>query len=1766
MKRVNFPRIPKRAYIILAFLFVVGLFFSNPVKVSAATVSGTARQDAFGGSPIPALTQVSLLVDGGSLQTYTTTGNGQFSFTGVTLSSSSIITLFVEGGSNRGVTVIHSDTSNLSNMDIYQDYIVIRNENGTSAVTLADLDTANNNDPDITAMYTNSATPTFASGKVLYVYPGASFSPGGTLNISGHLEIQSGATLNAGSSTINLTGNFINAGTFTHSGTFNLTNNSNGGTQTITPTSATTFSTLSRVENTDDFNSSIFINGDITISTALVLNGTDANDMIFLANGFFTPANLTFTGSSTFSGDYLDVSNSTVVDNSSGITLPLSPANSSSTDGGTTGWFGADATAPIISQVTPVTTPTNNQTPSYTFTTNEAGTISYGGSCTSATTSASVGSNTITFSTLSAGTYSNCTITVTDASSNASSPLSVTSFTIDLTAPTVTNITSSTNNGSYKAGQSISVQVTFSESVTVTGTPQLTLETGGTDRTINYVSGSPGATLTFTYTIQAGDTSSDLDYVGTTSLALNSGTIRDSATNNATLTLYSPGGGSPGAGSLAVNKALVIDTTAPTISEVTPVSTPTSDPTPNYTFTTDEAGTITYGGSCSSVTTSALSGSNTITFLSLSDGTYSNCTITVTDTATNASNTLAVTTFVVDASVPTITNITSSTDNGSYNLGDPISIQVTFSESVTVASGTPQLTLETGTTDRTINYVSGSPGTTLTFTYTIQAGDTSSDLDYVGTTSLTLNGATIRDAGNNNATLTLYAPGGGSPGAGSLAVNKALIIDTTTPTISEVTPVTTPTADPTPSYTFTTNEAGTASYGGDCSTTSSASVSSGSNTISFNTLSSATHSNCTVTVTDGAGNASTPLSVTSFTVDADAPRVASISTNKADGTYTIGEVIDIDVTFSEAVSDLGGGVAVTLETGDTDRTCSFAMVTSITGTCNYTVQSGDTTSDLSGTVSGTIVDQVGNALVNFTPTGNNINTNHAIVIDTTNPSISTFSPADNATGVSLNANLIMTFDGPVTVGTGNITIKTTTGNTTVETIDVTSGLVTGGGTAIITINPSTTLTGLTEYYVLVDATAFDDVATNSYAGIASTTAWSFTTSDGTAPTITNVSSDKTNGSYTVGEVIDIDVTFSEAVTSTGNVTVTLETGTTDRTCTFTVSNASTGTCNYTVQTGDTTSDLTVNTISGTIADQSSNAMTDFNPITNLAANKALVIDTTAPTISEVTPVTTPTTNQTPSYTFTTNEGGTITYGGSCTSGTPSASVGSNTIAFSTLGDGTYSNCTIRVTDAVGNLSNLLTVTTFVVDINTPTVSNVTSSPTSGAYKLGQTVTIHVVFSEAVTVASGTPQLTLETGATDRTINYVSGSPGTTLVFTYTVQAGDTASDLDYTGTTALALNGATIRDVVAHNATLTLATPGASGSLGANANNIIDTTAPVISEVTPVTTPSTDATPNYVFTTDEAGTISYGGSCSSGTTSASVGSNTITFSSLSNGTYSNCTIIVTDVATNASNTLSVTEFIMSAASASSGGSSGGGGGAPLVCWAGTTGIYPNCVTTTVPVCAPGQLYSTTTGQPCNASVVPASVVPVVPVAPNLIPSAECTAIIKYPIVLGKDNLPADVNNLVTFLNTYEGERLVLDGVYNIDDMAAVNRFQVKYWDEIIAPFGGKTTTGNVGNYTKGKINAMNCAKNIGCPFFTGVQKYKTTGGEQLTRIQTYLNLLMGANLQENSYNLKVFNAIKAYQTVYKTKILKPYGLSRGTGNWGVTTVKTANEMVGCIQK
>ena len=122
-------------------------------------------------------------------------------------------------------------------------------------------------------------------------------------------------------------------------------------------------------------------------------------------------------------------------------------------------------------------------------------------------------------------------------------------------APSVNYVTASTADGTYTVGDTVEITVQFSEEVDVTGTPQLTLETGTTNRIVDYVSGTGTDTLSFVYTVQAGDTSADLDYLNFNALELNGGTIEDSIDQAADLTLPPPGA----ADSLGANKAIVIN-------------------------------------------------------------------------------------------------------------------------------------------------------------------------------------------------------------------------------------------------------------------------------------------------------------------------------------------------------------------------------------------------------------------------------------------------------------------------------------------------------------------------------------------------------------------------------------------------------------------------------------------------------------------------------------------------------------------------------------------------------------------------------------------------------------------------------------------------------------------------------------------------------------------------------------------------------------------------------------------------------------------------------------------------------------------------------------------------------------------------------------------------------------------------------------------------------------------------------------------------------
>ncbi len=123
-----------------------------------------------------------------------------------------------------------------------------------------------------------------------------------------------------------------------------------------------------------------------------------------------------------------------------------------------------------------------------------------------------------------------------------------------------------------------------------------------------------------------------------------------------------------------------------------------------------------------------------------------------------------------------ITGVSSVDPTGAYDEGKIISIEVRFNGPaiVNTTHGTPTLALNSG---GSASYESGSGTDTLTFTYSVRAGDTSSRLDYPATTALALNGGRISGEGKPDpARLTLPATGTSS------LFNQDIVIDTTPPT------------------------------------------------------------------------------------------------------------------------------------------------------------------------------------------------------------------------------------------------------------------------------------------------------------------------------------------------------------------------------------------------------------------------------------------------------------------------------------------------------------------------------------------------------------------------------------------------------------------------------------------------------------------------------------------------------------------------------------------------------------------------------------------------------------------------------------------------------------------------------------------------------------------------------------------------------------------------------------------------------------------------
>ena len=402
---------------------------------------------------------------------------------------------------------------------------------------------------------------------------------------------------------------------------------------------------------------------------------------------------------------------------------------------------------------------------------------------------------------------------------------------IDGDRPGVDSVMSPTANGTYGIGDSIRIEARFDENVVVAktgGTPRIKIETGSTDRYAAYDAAASTAAdiLAFTYGVEEGDVSADLDYHTDRMIDLNGGTIKDEAGNNARTILPAPG-----TDGLLDGQAsrLAVDGVRPAVDSVSSpdddgtygigaainvtvrfaedVAVDTAGGTPYLELETgetdrragyvsgspgrdllfrytvaenDTAADLDYSGASAlalnggSITDDPAGNAATAASLSLSG-------LSGQDTLAGSED------LAVDGVRPAVDSVSSPDDDGTYGIGAAINVTVTLDGDVAVdtAGGTPYLELETGETDRRAGYVSAS-GRDLLFRYTVAENDTAADLDYSGASALALNGGSITDDPAGNAATAASLSLSGLSGQDTLAGSEDLAVDGVRPAVDSV--------------------------------------------------------------------------------------------------------------------------------------------------------------------------------------------------------------------------------------------------------------------------------------------------------------------------------------------------------------------------------------------------------------------------------------------------------------------------------------------------------------------------------------------------------------------------------------------------------------------------------------------------------------------------------------------------------------------------------------------------------------------------------------------------------------------------------------------------------------------------------------------------------------------------------------------------------------------------------------------------------------------
>ncbi|WP_461168456.1 DUF4347 domain-containing protein, partial [Uliginosibacterium sediminicola] len=997
-------------------------------------------------------------------------------------------------------------------------------------------------------------------------------------------------------------------------------------------------------------------------------------------------------------------------------------------------------------------------------------------------------------------------------------------------APTISNVTSSASNATYKVGDVITVQVAFSEAVTVTGTPQLTLETGTTDRVLNYASGSGSSTLSFTYTVQAGDTSSDLDYASTAALALNSGSIvATSGGTAATLTLATPGA----ATSLGANKAIVIDGIAPATTSVSVPANSTYGASADLDFTVNFGETVTVNTTGGTPRIALTVGSTTryATYVSGSGSTALLFRYT-TQTGDNDSDGVTLASSL-DVNGGTIKDTAGNDATLTLNsVASTTGVRVATNQTPVLSTPTTATYTDTSEADsfsNTTGTLSAVDGDNDTITYGISGGTVNAGVSTKAGTYGTLSVNTTTGAytytpstsaiegrtANTSETFTVTAADASSTGTATFTVSITAANDTptlTTPTAASYT-------DTAANDSFTSTTGTLAGADRDSGQTLVYGISGGQVSVgtsikmgSYGILSLDTTTGAyTYTPTRTAVNALSANATDTFTVTVSD---GNGGTNTATFTVNLTGANDSPTDIALSASSVAQSAAVANAT-----VATLSGTDAENNTLTYTLVSGTgDTDNASFTISGTSL-QIGSSALTAgtyhlrlraTDNGTgNLSYEEAVTITVTDDvapllNAAGSTPADDALSIAPSANIALVFNENIAAGTGNITLINVTTGATVETFNIATGVGSAGGSASIsgstlTLNPFANLAEATQYAVQIATTAIQDTANNAFAGISNNTSFNFTTgaTDSAAPVVQYIQ--RTAGENTNATTLTYTVKFNEAVTAADTADFELS-STGDASGSITaVSGSGTDTLTVTVSSVTGTGTLGLNfKNTQNITDIAGNALANGDP----ADDEVYNVDRTAPTLLSLTRLTSdsgitnassvqfiavfsePVTGLTAAdFALTGSASGTI----SAVSGDGSPAIIVTVSGITGSGSlGLALASTPTITDAAGNSLVATTPSTsisesYTIDATAPTAVSILRN--SAEVTTGGTLSFDVVFSE--TVSNVTADDFVLTGTASGTIASVSGS-GSAYTVTVNSVAGNGTLGLSYAGTQNIA--------------------------------------------------------------------------------------------------------------------------------------------------------------------------------------------------------------------------------------------------------------------------------------------------------------------------------------------------------------------------------------------